>query len=825
MPKTKPLIVPRIVAALYWVALVIGTHARGVRLPDTREPVLPADKIAHGVAFALLMALVLWARPFGARLSAYLNRLIALVAVVAYAAVDETTQGWFGRQGDVADFLADCIGIVSVYLIAAAPTGLTRWPTWLVNAARAVWLAVVPAAVMLAVTPQAGQLLHRVFMQQGWRHGVDKAGHFVLAMVATWLFAVTCPGTRGKPKLSVAIVLLFSIVSAPAIELIQKELGRGMRPDQMDAAAHMRGLAVALGVWVGLSLVAPLWNRWLDKRGVPRHGRHRKARDVTEAIRSTRFVGHAAFISVLTLASRLTGLVRDAALAAVFGMAAVADAFLFGFLIPNLFRRLFGEGALTAAFIPNYTDLLKRDPRLARRFASLCVTLLVLLLSAITIAGQLTLHWLLAAGEWDERWSLSLRLASVMLPYMPMVCVVALLGGVLQVHRKFGPPAAAPILLNLTMIAFTVWAAAGLDVGRAETQREVAYIVAGAVLVAGLIQAGYLMISVQRVAGLTYRFHGAGPALKRMLRMMVPMALGLAAFQINALLDALIAMWLSPGEAGGQPAEPILGMFETYPMRTGDLAALQWSQRLYQFPLGVFGIAIATAIFPALAAAVRSDTGTGAAQPTDDFRDILRRGLRLTVFIGLPAGVGLVMVCTPLTRVVYERGEFTPQDAGRVAEILTCYALSIWAYSMTHLLTRAFYAIKDTMTPVKVSLAMVVVNLGMNLVLVWDFGARGLALSTAISAAIQSGVLLLILSRRVPRPVDRTVLAGWGRTAVMTAIMGAALWPAVYFLDLPALSWSSSAGVLAAMVAGGAGVALVAALLLGCEELRWVRRR
>jgi putative peptidoglycan lipid II flippase len=841
----------RVALILYAIAFAVGTHLPGVVIVVETPTLIQIDKIIHFCGFAGLAALLFANLPPRARCGArVVIHPLAALGLLGYALVDEYTQRWVGRTIDEGDVIANALGILAVYLLVAAPSGLTRWPSFLVTAARSLWLAIVPAATLVAITPQAGALLRRLDPQRQWWFADDKQGHFVCAMVFTWLLAMACPGTRAKARLSVGITLALMLLSAAPIEWAQAALGRGT-PEPADAAAHYRGVLVALGVWAGLAgFIAPLWNALLDQLGRPTLEQLARPRLVAfDPSKDARFVGHAALVSGLTLLSRITGLVRDAVLAAVFGLGLVADAFAVGFLIPNLFRRLFGEGALTASFIPHYSDLLRKDPQLARRFASLCVALLVVVLGAITVAGQFALGALLAEGGWDQRGTLAIRLVMVMLPYMPLVCLVALLGGLLQVHRKFGPAANAPILLNLIIIAFAAWA--GLDAGAddIEAQTSVAFIVGGAVIVAGLIQVGYLLIATQRVTRLTWRVSGAGPTLRRMLWMMVPMVLGLAVFQINSLLDILIAMWLSPGQRGLTPAQPILGLFDQYPMRLGDIAALGWAQRLYQFPLGVFGIAIATAIFPALAGAVidtpapapgkngvaspdasggvsgGSGGASGGAEPGPNFAATLRQGLRLTVFIGLPASVGLLLVREPLTSLIYQRANFSAEDARRVAAILLGYAPAIWAYSMTHVLTRAFHALKDANTPLKVSLGMVALNFALNMVLVWPLGAQGLATSTATTAVIQCGVLILLIRRRVMVPIDRPVVLSWARTAIASAIMGAALVAPLLFFPPRGADTLHQAGLVATMTLGGAAVYLLAARLLGCEELTWLKRR
>jgi len=545
-----------------------------------------------------------------------------------------------------------------------------------------------------------------------------------------------------------------------------------------------------------------------------------------------RFVGQAMLVSALTLLSRFTGLARDAVLARLFGLAAITDAFYLGFIIPNLFRRLFGEGALTSSFIPVYTDLIKRDKLTARRLATLCIALMVIGLGAITVLLELLLAGMLAGADWSTDTQLAIRLCMIMLPYMPLVCVVALIGGILQVHGRFGPPATAPILLNLVLIAAAVLAASGMK-GDLALRRTI-LIVAFSVIAAGVIQLIWVVGAAIPLRPLAASVRGAWPALRQVMITMGPMIVGLAVFQINTLLDSLIA-WGLAAKNGGATAQLFGYEFEA-PIQTGGVTALQFAQRLYQFPLGVFGIALATAIFPALAHAAAghrsSKTDTGSAETDtelkpdwDRFQTILRHGLRLTVFIGLPASVGLILVRQPLVRLIFERGQFDPKDTARVATILIGYASAVWAYSMTHVVTRAFYAVKNAKTPLRVSVIMVVMNLILNLILVWPLGAAGLAWSSAITATIGCLVLLHMVRRYVDQPIDKAVVAGWIRTLLLTAVMAGALLPIVLLVDFKALGDVESALVLLGMTAGGALIMMVGAKITKAEELTWLLKR
>lgn len=535
-----------------------------------------------------------------------------------------------------------------------------------------------------------------------------------------------------------------------------------------------------------------------------------------------RFVGHAMLVGVLTLASRITGLLRDAVLFASFGRGPVASAFLIGFMIPNLFRRLFGEGALSAAFIPAYAELMRNDPALAKRFASLCIAALLIVTGGITVLGELVLWFVQTRAGWAEDTLLAIRLTMLMLPYMPLICLVALIGGALQVRGRFGPAASAPIFLNVVMITAVLWATRShTPEGTTDPQlRSAIMFVSMSVVLAGAIQLVWQLAALFRMESPTLDFSGTSVAFKKMLWVMGPMVLGLAVFQINTALDTLIVWVMAPKE-GGPAMLSLFGRQWAYPIDdAGQVAALAGAQRLYQFPLGVFGIALATAIFPALAhaAADRSDSGRAG------FRETLHHGLRLSFFIGLPASVGLILVRVPLTRVMFEHGKFELEDSLRVATILAGYASAVWAYSMTHILTRAFYAVGDSKTPLRVSMTMVIFNFALNLTLIWPLGAAGLAWSTAISATCQVLILLLLIRKYVDRPVDATVLKGWLRTVLLTSAMTAALGPLLLKYPAQDLSWRGGVGLLAAMVLIGAAVVLVGAKLTGAEELSWLRR-
>ncbi|MFM7260894.1 MAG: murein biosynthesis integral membrane protein MurJ, partial [bacterium] len=541
-----------------------------------------------------------------------------------------------------------------------------------------------------------------------------------------------------------------------------------------------------------------------------------------------RFEHHARLMSVLTFVSRVTGLVRDGALAAVFGVGPINDAFAFGFQIPNLFRRLFGEGALSAAFLPRYSELVRDDPEVARRYLGLVLALLAGLLWIIVAAGEigLFLAWL-GAPEVSYTFGpairhggvpipmvgvsyarLSYELTMIMLPYMPLVCVVAIGGAALQVHGRFGPMAAAPIVLNLAFIA-AILGFGPLLLGGSLSPEAHIRVVATSVLISGAIQVVWTMRAL-RIARPTWvlRDATAWVSVRATVLAAFPMMLGLGVLQINTAIDGLIASW--PTYVG----PTIFGY--PYPLEEGAMSSLTYAQRLYEFPLGVFGISIATAVFPLLA---KQNNDMAA------FAATLRRALRLTVFIGLPASVGLILTARESVGTLFQRGNFTPEDTQRVAWVLIGFAPAIWSYQMGHIFTRAFYARKEAMTPVFVALTMVALNVALNVTLIFTpLREAGLAWSTAICSMLQSVILLRILARRVPSAMNREVAGGWLRCVVATAAMTFAVM-AVGPLIPVGEAWRELALALAIKIAVAILAYALAARLLGMPELGWFLRR
>ncbi len=502
---------------------------------------------------------------------------------------------------------------------------------------------------------------------------------------------------------------------------------------------------------------------------------------------SARFVVSASLIAGLTLASRLLGLVRESLFSYYFSTGELLSAFRIAFQAPNLARRLFGEGALSSAMIPVLTESLQqRGEEESRRLVGRLLTVLAAILAAAVVVIELVL--------WVWRWIAddpALRLTALLMPYMALICTAAVASGVLHVRRHFAVPAAAPTLLNVAMIAALLGGTLffGLDDPALMNWTCVS------VLVAGVLQVLLTAVALKRAAFFP-RFGWAwrDPQLRRVLALMGPMALGLSAVQINTLLDSVIA-YLFITENGERVGPAVLG----------------YAQFLYQLPLGVAGISLATAIFPEL-------SSKAAAGDTAGMAAVFERGLRVSLFIALPAAVGLIFVAEPLVATLYQRGEFDAADTTRVARTLVLYSLGIPAYFAQHIVVRTFYALHDSRTPARIAVMMVALDLALNLVLVFVMEERGLALATAICATVQVVYLLLKLGPKV-REIRWLALArGVLRTLLATAAMGT---------TLAMLSWSGigagAAGVqLTVMVLGGMGVYGLFAFILNRDELRTV---
>lgn len=419
-------------------------------------------------------------------------------------------------------------------------------------------------------------------------------------------------------------------------------------------------------------------------------------------------------VSLSTIGSRVLGLVRDILIFMALGASAWNDAFILAFTLPNLFRRLLGEGALTSAVVPVFSDVLRRSGR-AEAFAFFNQVLLrLLLLLVLIVAAGMTLFGSLAHFNLlPARWALSAELAVVLLPYTIFICLAAIVSSGLNLLERFAIAASTPMLLNVAMIVALV---AGLSMSA--DQAQLVYWLCGGVLFGGLLQLLLPVWDLARQGWRPRRESRSMPELSTLWQLFLPGLMGAAILQVNILVSRLLA----------------------YSLDESAVSVLYLASRLMELPLGVFTVAVATVFFPLLARAVsdRDDTS---------FANALTQGMRLVVGISLPAGVGLLVLGEPILELLFRWGAFQAQDVMQTLPLVAIYGLGLPFYSAATFATRGLHACKDMKTPVRVAGLCLMVNLFSGLLLMQFLGVRGLALSNVLAAGVQSIFLWRALSK------------------------------------------------------------------------------
>lgn len=448
-----------------------------------------------------------------------------------------------------------------------------------------------------------------------------------------------------------------------------------------------------------------------------------------------------AIISVMTLLSRVSGLLRDIVMANILGPGALSDAFVVAFRIPNFLRRIFAEGAFSQAFVPVFAELTEQNTLEAKRFVDASATLLALVtfvLSAMGIVFAANIVSLLAPGftQEPEKFAVTVNSLQLMFPYLFCISLVAMSAGVLNTRNRFAVPAVTPVLLNLCLISAMLLltpllsnAAQALSVG---------------VLVAGLLQLFFQIPSLRKEGyfpALSFDFKNS--AVRRVSVLMLPAIFSVSVVQINLFVSMVLASKLE----------------------TGSVSWLYYSDRLMEFPVGVFGIALATVVLPSLSK--KHATGS-----SDGFSAMLDWALRWVAMIAIPAALGLYLLATPLLATIFQHGAFTQRDVEMSAIALKAIAIGVSGFIFIKVLAPGFFAQQDTKTPVKIAAAAVVVNIVMSVVLVGPYAHVGLALAVSISAWVNALLLLSVLVyRKSYRPQS-----GWlwylFRIAVSVVVMG-----------------------------------------------------
>ncbi|MEZ5641417.1 MAG: murein biosynthesis integral membrane protein MurJ [Burkholderiaceae bacterium] len=512
----------------------------------------------------------------------------------------------------------------------------------------------------------------------------------------------------------------------------------------------------------------------------------------------------ASTVSLLTLASRITGLVRDLLMASAFGVSGLTDAFNVAFRIPNLLRRLFGEGAFSQAFVPVLATSHARDgEEVTLRLIDAVATALLWVLVATCVVGVAAapaLVWALASGLDDPSFDAAVLMTRWMFPYIGCMSLVAFAAGILNTWKHFAVPAATPVLLNLSMIAAAWWGAPWFK----SLGIEPIYAMAAGVMLGGVLQLAVQVPALRRLGlmphiGLTLarlRAAWANPGVRQVLRLMLPALLGVGVAQLSLLINTQIASHLA----------------------TGSVTWIWYADRLMEFPTALLGVALGVVLTPQLTAARASG---------DDARysDMLDWGLRLVLLLALPCAAALLVFGTPLIATLFHHGRFDAADVQRVTVALAGYGVGLVGLVAIKVLAPGYYASLDIRTPVKIAIAVLVITQCFNLLLVPLLQHAALTLSIALGAMVNAGWLLVGLIRRGsyrPRP-------GWAlyglRVAGATLLMSAFLWWAGAHVDwVGGLHGWARAGWLAAAVAGAA-VLYFGALLASGLKLRAMLRR
>jgi len=504
-------------------------------------------------------------------------------------------------------------------------------------------------------------------------------------------------------------------------------------------------------------------------------------------------VANLSTVGSFTLLSRILGFARDIIFASYFGAGGGMDAFLVAFKIPNFGRRLFAEGAFSQAFVPVLSEYkATRSDAETRELIARTGGTLAIVLFALTLVGVFlapVFIWMFAPGfhAVPGKFSLSAHLLRLTFPYLLLISLTAFAGAILNTYGRFGPPAFAPVLLNISFIVAALVVAPHLA--------HPVFALAGAVLIAGVLQLSVQLPALARLHLLirpSFGFAHAG--VRRIMRLMVPIMFGASTTQINLLVDTIIASFLA----------------------SGSVSWLYYSDRLMEFPLGVFAIALGTVILPRL-------SRHHALGESAHYSAMLDRALRLTFLFMPAAAMGLLVLAVPIVATIFGHGAFNGHDVAMSRASLMAYAVGLTGFALIKVLAPAYFARQDVRTPVRIGIAAVGVNFGLNVVLVIPWAVlggyaphAGLALSTALAALVNATLLWRGLRRRriyQPRP-------GWwmflGRVAIATLALGAALWFGAEALgpwigaSLEARAWR-----LAVLIAGGLVVYALALLGLG----------
>ncbi|MEP1447606.1 MAG: murein biosynthesis integral membrane protein MurJ [Paraglaciecola sp.] len=498
-------------------------------------------------------------------------------------------------------------------------------------------------------------------------------------------------------------------------------------------------------------------------------------------------------VSAMTFISRILGLVRDAVIANLMGAGANADVFFFANKIPNFLRRLFAEGAFAQAFIPVLADVHheNNEQHLKQFIAKVSGTLgvIVTLVTIVGVIGSPILAALFGMGWFveylnDQSEGAKFELASVMLkitfPYLLFVSLTGLAGAILNTLNKFAVAAFTPVLLNVAIISCAIYLAPQFE--------EPAFALAWGVFLGGLLQLLFLLPFLHR-AGLLVKpkWGWSDPDIVKVRTLIIPALFGVSVGQLNLLFDTVIASFLG----------------------TGAISWLYYSDRLLEFPLGLFGIAIATVILPTL-------SRNHVSKDDQAFSDNIDWAVKMVCVLGIPAATGLFMLAEPMLLTIFGRGEFTPQTARFASYSLMAYSFGLLSFMLVKVLAPGFYSKQDTKTPVKFGIWCMIANMVFNLILVWPFDYVGLAMATSLSALMNATLLYVALHKRGVYQVSRQTMLLLVKIILASVLMGIA----IHAMSPTIVSWVDFTLLdkiyhLAKIILSGAAVLAVSLLAMG----------
>ncbi|HEX2830889.1 MAG TPA: murein biosynthesis integral membrane protein MurJ [Burkholderiales bacterium] len=492
-----------------------------------------------------------------------------------------------------------------------------------------------------------------------------------------------------------------------------------------------------------------------------------------------------ATVSGMTFVSRVLGFVRDAVIARIFGAGIATDAFFVAFRLPNLLRRLFAEGAFSQAFVPILAEYKNKrgeaDTRLLVDHVSGVLAVTLFVVSAIGIVAAPVIIYVTAPGFLGDpaKYAVAVEMLRITFPYILFISLTAFAGSILNTYSRFSVPAFTPVLLNLSFIAFALWAAPYFD--------PPVLALAWAVFAGGVLQLGFQLPFLMKIRMLPRFRPRLDDGVRRVLRQMAPAVFGVSLGQVSLVINTIFASFLV----------------------TGSVSWLYYADRLMEFPTGMLGVALGTILLPSLSKHYATSS-------PEDYSKLLDWGLRITLLLAAPAAVALALLAVPLITTLFQYGAFSPADTFATRDAVIAYSVGLVALILVKVLAPAFYARQDIRTPVRIVVVTLIATQLMNAALILPLRHAGLALATSLGACLNAGALLTLLVRRgIYAPSPGWLAFGW-KLALALFVMGAALW----FTTGAASDWVGASAEqrvlrLCVVVAAGAGAYFATLWLIG----------